>query len=318
MVKWRVSKRLGFPVMPALMARCVTLRQTLLLLVVLFVTGTISPALAATCSDNSLIAADIILKRQLTALKNMERGRKCTAENAQGGFFNACRDLAQRRGDIQKQLQKSAAALAKCSGTSFTATPSKPSGMSNKGQLTKNTNLFGGQYSGTPLLFCVRLSDGYYFPAPHSQYARSDKIKETLAQCRFICETPDVNLYVLSDPAAETADMVSVDKRESYVNLGSAYAYQASENFQKCNWAKYFSYIEQVRAGSAKPKKKTIAPVKPVMAPVSVPVVEKDMSDRAVRIVGPAFLQDGNDMLVNLGSRRERPETGIEVLHSTE
>ncbi len=318
MVKWRMSKRFCVPVVTALMVRWITFRQILLLILTLIVTGVVSPALAATCSDNSLIAADIILKRQLTALKNMERGRKCTAENAQGGFFNACRDLAQRRGDIQKQLQKSAAALAKCSGTSAVAVISKPSGQGSKTQLAKNTNLFGGQYSGTPLLFCVRLSDGYYFPAPHSQYARSDKIKETLAQCRFICETPDVNLYILSDPAAETADMVSVDKRESYVNLSSAYAYQASESFQKCNWAKYFSYIEQVRTSSGKFRKKTIISEKPVSVPVSAPVIENDISDRTVRIVGPAFLQDGNDRLANLGSRREQPAAGAEVFNSTE
>jgi hypothetical protein len=72
----------------------------LLFLIALLAT---SPALAALCTDSSLITQDQALKRQLAAVRNLERTRKCTAENSQGGFFNACRDLAQRRGDIQSK-----------------------------------------------------------------------------------------------------------------------------------------------------------------------------------------------------------------------
>lgn len=278
----------------------------------------ISPAVADSCSSNAAIASDMILKRQLAALKNMERGRGCTSESAQGGFFNACRDFALRRGEIQKQLQANAAALARCN-----AKYADPSALKNTSKNTAQTgkksdtgrNPFSGQYSGTPLLFCVRLSDGYYFPAPHSQFSKSDSVKETLAQCRFICESPEVNLYVLDDPAAETADMLSVDRRESYLKLPTAYNYQGAENFQKCNWAKYFSYIQHVRTRGVKPKKTQDADrvllskrADPVQGSVAI---KRDDSapDRAVRIVGPAFLQDENDKPVNFLGRNMQADT---------
>lgn len=306
-------------------------RRLSVLVMLLIATLSASPALAALCADSSLVSADQSLKRQLTAVRNMERGRKCTAESAQGGFFNACRDLAMRRGDIQSKLEASAAALARCSGTSLTQAAPKATAKAavasvKKQDVTRPQNQFFGQYSGTPLLFCVRLSDGYYFPAPHSQYARSDQIKETLAQCSFICETSNVNLYILNDPAAETADMLSVDKRESYASLPTAYRYQSDSNFNKCNWAKYNSYIQQVKFGREKGKKsRTPAPAKTEMVKadsVKEPAPARDITeqpaDRAVRIIGPAFLQDGNDELVNFGGDNLHTDAGMKAEKSIE
>lgn len=310
----------------------------LLFLIALLAT---SPALAALCTDSSLITQDQALKRQLAAVRNLERTRKCTAENSQGGFFNACRDLAQRRGDIQSKLQINSAALARCSGASATtaATTQKRTAKTPPSVNIKKTdaiatgapNQFLGKYSGTPLLFCVRLSDGYYFPAPHSQYARSDQIKETLAQCSFICETQDVNLYVLNDPAAETAGMLSVDKRETYGNLPTAYRYQSDRNFSKCNWDRYNSYIQQVKFSREKPKKiKTGASSKTASAQVETVVDEtlaeaaperdltEELSDRNVRIIGPEFLQQGNDKLINFDTEKQHTDAGLKTEKSIE
>ncbi|MDM7850428.1 DUF2865 domain-containing protein [Pseudochrobactrum kiredjianiae] len=299
-----------------------------------------SPALAALCSDSSLISQDSALKRQLAAVKNLERSRKCTAENAQGGFFNACRDLAQRRGDIQSKLQSNSAALARCSGTntvSTTVTPKRtaktpPVVNVKKAEIVAGApSQFLGKYSGTPLLFCVRLSDGYYFPAPHSQYARSDQIKETLAQCSFICETSDVNLYVLNDPAAETSGMLSVDRRETYGSLPAAYRYQTDRNFSKCNWDRYNSYIQQVKFSREKPKKtKGIAVSK--TASVQAGSVDdesladaaperdltEELADRNVRIIGPEFLQQDNDKLINFETEKLHTDAGLRTDKSIE
>ncbi len=296
-----------------------------------------SPALAALCADSALISQDQALKRQLTAVKSLERSRKCTAENAQGGFFNACRDLAQRRGDIQSKLQASAAALARCSGSSAasaTATQKRtaktpPSVSIKKTDMTAGTfNQFLGKYSGTPLLFCVRLSDGYYFPAPHSQFAKSDQVKETLAQCSFICETPDVNLYVLSDPAAETSGMLSVDKRETYANLPTAYRYQSDRNFNKCNWDRYNSYIKQVKLGRDKTKKNkapatqkavpTLAEIEAEIEPAPLRDLTEGSADRSIRIVGPEFLQGGNDKFISFDTDKQHTDAGLKTDKSIE
>ena len=297
-----------------------------------------SPALAALCSDSSLISQDSALKRQLAAVKNLERSRKCTAENAQGGFFNACRDLAQRRGDIQSKLQSNSAALARCSGSNAVSaalqkrTVKAPlSAGVKKTDNARTASQFLGQYSGTPLLFCVRLSDGYYFPAPHSQYAKSDQIKETLAQCSFICETSEVNLYVLNDPAAETSGMLSVDRRETYGSLPAAYRYQTDRNFSKCNWDRYNSYIQQVKFSREKPKKNKVIAVSKTASAQATPVdneslaeaaPERDMTeelaDRNVRIIGPEFLQQDNDKLINFETEKLHTDAGLQTDKSIE
>ncbi len=307
----------------------------LLFLIVLLAT---SPALAALCTDSSLITQDQALKRQLAAVRNLERSRKCTAENSQGGFFNACRDLAQRRGDIQSKLQASSAALARCSGTSTSSasatqkrTAKTPPAVSVKKTDTVasgSSGQFMGKYSGTPLLFCVRLSDGYYFPAPHSQYARSDQIKETLAQCSFICETPDVNLYVLNDPAAETAGMLSVDKRETYGSLPTAYRYQSDRNFSKCNWDRYNSYIKHVKFGRDKTKKlklpapeqtaPTLAEIEAEIEPAPLRDLAEENADRSIRIVGPEFLQGGNDKFISFDADKQHTDAGLKTDKSIE
>lgn len=288
-----------------------------------------SPALAALCSNSSLVSQDFALKRQLTAITTMERSRKCTAESAQGGFFNVCRDLARRRANIQSKLRANSAVLARCSGSTAASkleAKTPPPVQIKKTESARPSNKFLGRYSGTPLLFCVRLSDGYYFPAPHSQFAKSDQIKEALAHCRFICETPDVNLYVLNDPAAENSGMVSVDKRATYGSLPTAYRYQSDRNFKKCNWARYNSYIQHVKNGREKPKKpKSAMPVEAENVNNAIaeePAPDRDLTaefaDRNIRIVGPEFLQQGNDKLINFETERQHTDAGMQVDKSIE
>ncbi|MER9688204.1 hypothetical protein [Mesorhizobium sp. M0139] len=44
------------------------------------------------------------LRRQLAAIQGLERQRRCTAQSAVGGFFNACADLAKSRTQVQRQI----------------------------------------------------------------------------------------------------------------------------------------------------------------------------------------------------------------------
>ncbi|TGQ77640.1 hypothetical protein EN849_32825, partial [Mesorhizobium sp. M2D.F.Ca.ET.206.01.1.1] len=53
--------------------------------------GGVSPALAQ-------------LRRQLAAIQGLEKQRRCTAQSAAGGFFNACADLARNRTEVQRQI----------------------------------------------------------------------------------------------------------------------------------------------------------------------------------------------------------------------
>src|SRR5438105_4650358 len=44
------------------------------------------------------------LRRQLAAIQGLERQRRCTAQSATGGFFNACADLARNRTEVQRRM----------------------------------------------------------------------------------------------------------------------------------------------------------------------------------------------------------------------
>ena len=75
-------------------------------------------------------------------------------------------------------------------------------------------------------LFCVRLSDGYYFPAPNSQFVGEKDAETTLDRCRYICDTNGIEVYALQDMNLETEEMVSVEGSKSYTELPSAFRYR--------------------------------------------------------------------------------------------
>lgn len=258
------------------------------------------PQLAAASCTRAAGAADLMTQRQLSALRAMERSRGCKGGDERGGFFNPCRDLAQRIAEIQRQLGSSSLSSRTCHeqpaaqrttkvkldrprapSVAAPVNPTVPKGV--KGALT----------------YCVRLSDGYLFPAPHSQFQKSDNVAETLAQCRFICQGENVDLYVLNDPNDETADMVSVSNGKPYIELPTAYDYQGGRDFKKCDWAGYVNKISELRANSkgSRAFRNVVVPM-PDTRPArnnetSVSVTSfSPMSERNVRVVGPAFIFD--------------------------
>lgn len=258
------------------------------------------PQLAAASCVRAAGAADLMTQRQLSALRAMERSRGCKGGDERGGFFNPCRDLAQQIAEIQRRLPSRSLSSQSCTEqpaarqatkvkldrpkTSSPATNSKPwvpSGV--KGALT----------------YCVRLSDGYLFPAPHSQFQKSDNIAETMAQCRFICQGENVDLYILSDPNGETSEMISVSSGKPYVELPTAYNYQGDLEFKRCDWAGYVNKVSELRASSTAGRafKNVVVPM-PDKRPArnDEPDVSATsfapISDRNVRIVGPAFMFD--------------------------
>ena len=245
------------------------------------------------------------LRRQLAAIQGLERQRRCTAQSAAGGFFNACADLARNRTEVQRRmaaasnsgrdisgLQARFAALGCTSGTN----EQRPAPKSQSGTI----------YAGNTMLFCVRLSDGYFFPAPKSQFAGSDDVKDMADQCRYICDDPAVDLYTLSDASLETEKMVALDTRKPYTELPSAFRYRDDANFKACDVKRYYQRVTELRARTVTPTNMTNAII-PLPQPKpdfgSVAAIPQsgtgasgaaqlrsvEAGTRPVRVVGPAF-----------------------------
>ena len=272
------------------------------LYILLFLTGLLSyPQLATAACTGAPSAADLAAQRQLSALRAMERGRGCKGDGG-GGLFNACRDLSVRIAEVQRQISAGLASRACSDASSATQTAKleRPKGATANGALAgaDKTRPWGGKGG---LTYCVRLSDGYLFPAPHSQFDKADSTLETLAQCRFICQNDNVDLYVLSDPNGETADMVSTTSGKSYADLPTAYNYHESRDFKKCDWAGYVAKVSELRASnrSARAMRNVVMPMpnnRPARNTDTVDTVATaafaPLTDRKVRVVGPAFIFD--------------------------
>ncbi len=250
-----------------------------------------------------------VLSRQLSALRSMQRSRGCRSEDTQGGFFNACRDLSNRIGEIQQQLRTS--------GTDDCQTGRASSTVRSRATSTTTAASLSRREGGTPttaavqpkaargpknaLTFCVRLSDGYYFPTPHSQFKQKGGDEIALMQCRVICETENMALYVLNDQNDETSDMVALENGRSYADLPTAYNYHGEGDFKRCNWAGYIEKIADLAAAKKHNKKIAVLDTplpdnKPSQTPKTIiPLMVhayQPMSERQIRTVGPAFMPD--------------------------
>ncbi|MDX8465907.1 DUF2865 domain-containing protein [Mesorhizobium sp. VK23B] len=254
------------------------------------------------------------LRRQLAAIQGIERQRHCTASSATGGFFNACADLARGRAEVQRRIagvgnpgrdDLQARYVALGCQSAARRQPAEP-----KSQPSATT------FGSNAMLFCVRLSDGYFFPAPNSQFARGNGLKHTVDQCRYICDDAGVDLYTLSDPNLETDQMVAVETRMPYTELPTAFRYRDDASFKACDLKRYYQRVVELRARTVTPgnMQNAIIPLptaKPDLTTVSdIPAPGADgaevhvtaaaddaaqqtptrpASSRQIRMVGPAF-----------------------------
>jgi len=247
------------------------------------------------------------LRRQLAAIQNIERQRQCTAKSSLGGLFNACADLVRSRTDVQRRIAAAANSGRDTSGLQarFVALGCAPSAK-ERPRAAPSTQSAGATLGGNAMLFCVRLSDGYFFPAPKSQFARSGDLKDTADQCRYICDDPGVDLYTLSDASLETDKMVALDTRKPYTELPAAFRYRDDASFKACDVKRYYQRVTELRARTVTPADMTNAiiplpTVKPdlgIVAAVPAPDAEAPgaaqyqsiaAGKRQVRVVGPAF-----------------------------
>lgn len=246
------------------------------------------------------------LRRQLAAIQGLERQRQCSSKGAQGGFFNACRDLASRRANIQKQMAHAPRSGGSASrlqarfvalGCGATRKPRE-----NRTRDARNDQPVRSARNGA-MYFCVRPSDGYFFPAPNSQFADHRDEKNTLDQCRYICDDATVSLYVLNDANLETENMISVEGEKPYKDLPTAFRYRNEPDFKACNLQRYYRRVDELRARTVTPSNmaNAIIPL-PTPNPVDRDTVaststetaesltsEPHADSRQIRIVGPSF-----------------------------
>ena len=247
------------------------------------------------------------LRRQLAAIQGLERRRRCTAQSAMGGFFNACADLAKSRTQVQRQIAGAAISGRDTSGLQarLVALGCAPAARQQKQRPA------GAMIGSNPMLFCVRQSDGYFFPAPKSQFVQGDDVKEMVDQCRYICDDAGVDLYTLSDPSLETEEMVALDTRKPYRDLPAAFKYRDDAAFRACDVKRYSRRVAELRARtvtpanmsnaiiplpSAKPDLVTVAQIPrtdgstpEATGAAQQQSVEALAGSRPVRMVGPAF-----------------------------
>jgi hypothetical protein len=252
------------------------------------------------------------LRRQLAAIQGIERQRRCTAKNAMGGFFNACGDLAKSRAEVQRQIANASNSGGDSSGLRARFVALGCGAVAKREQQRPaKTQPSEVTLGGNAMLFCVRLSDGYFFPAPKSQFAEGDDLKNTVDQCRYICDDAGVDLYTLDDASRETEDMVSVEARRAYTELPAAFRYRDETNFKACDVKRYYQRVAELRARTVTPADMTNAIIPlPTAKPesgnpgsgmqASMPdaegrgaaqhqSIEKLVGARPVRVVGPAF-----------------------------
>ncbi len=222
------------------------------------------------------------LRRQLAAIQGLERQRRCTAASAVGGFFNACADLARNRSEVQRRI----AGIGNPGRGDAQARYIALGCQSASRQRPAIKQPSGPMLGSNAMLFCVRLSDGYFFPAPNSQFAQGGDLKDMVDQCRYICEDPGVDLYTLSDPNLETDQMVAVETRKPYTDLPTAFRYRDAAEFKACDLKRYSERVAELRA-------RTVTPGNMENAIIPLPTVRPDLG--TVSAIPPSGV-DGADL----------------------
>lgn len=246
------------------------------------------------------------LRRQLAAIRGLERQRQCSSKKS-GGFFDPCRDLAKRRADVQRQIDGTAGRAggnAAALRARFAALGCRSSERSERRQEARRAGPGRTVSVKNTMLFCVRLADGYFFPAPNSQFVGVDHVENTLDRCRYICGTRDVEVYKLDDMALESEEMASVPGGRSYRDLPSAFGYREAAHFEGCDFGRYYQRVNEGRARSVTPENMDAAiiplpsarpePQALASTPGVDPTITSDSSpERNVRVVLPGFLPGG-------------------------
>jgi hypothetical protein len=238
-----------------------------------------APANAARACAVKVGSAQSSMERQVASIRKLEQQRQCSTRS-KSGFFNACRDLANRRQALLLQVNRARGSnMLDCIPMNDRASAAHRPPPSSK-------------IAGSAL-FCVRLKDGYFFPAPRSQFMDRKELPSAVDQCRFICNDPAVDLYQLSSFELETEDMVSVDRRRPYRELPNAFKYRSEADFVLCDHQRYYRRVEELRGKSGSPDMAAAAvpfpTFRPDRSPSSTTLPGDDAFSASVSPLGVSF-----------------------------
>lgn len=245
------------------------------------------------------------LKRQLDALRALERQQQCARRTGIFTLFSACGDIARRKSAVERQIRTASsgtrtaglkARMASLGCAAQAAKPQREARVANRAPRSA-----AGWIAGHDMLFCVRLEDGYFFPAPNSGFVTAAGHKLVKSQCRYICDNADMAVYQLHDPALESEEMISVETRQAYKDLPNAFRYRDAAHFKACNLQRYSQRVNEARAQAMTPAtvdaKSLVLPVpnaRPDIEPIAFSEEEPRASanplTRKVRVVGPPYL----------------------------
>jgi len=114
------------------------------------------------------------------------------------------------------------------------------------GQAAKATSASesaGAMLGSNSMLFCVRLSDGYFFPAPKSQFAQAGRCQGHGRQCRYICDDAGVDLYMLGGSQSRTEEMVALETPNPTRTFRRAFKYRDDANFRACDLKRFYQRV---------------------------------------------------------------------------
>lgn len=250
-----------------------------------------------------------MLQRQLSALRAIQRGRGCKPGDAGGGLFNACREVGMKISEVQQELGAASAIDRECRAENRAASSgvkrpkatnvSSPAGLARTGQSAgdRPKKVRGAKKS---LQYCVRLSDGYYFPTPNSQFSQKGGTDAALVQCRMICDTIAMAVYV-NDQNEEASEMISVANGQPYADLPTAYDYHGEGDFKRCDWNGYVAKVGHLQAARKRPRQlqnvdiplPDARPETDETAVAEIPSTQFRLAPvQNIRMVGPAFIPD--------------------------
>jgi hypothetical protein len=186
------------------------------------------------------------LERQLASIQRLEQKRQCASKSARG-LFNPCRQLANKRAAVKRKLASSRDNQACSRPVANKRVERQPT------RSAKARRPWPSALASAAALYCVRPSDGYFFPAPNSQFQKVQDIPNVVDQCRFICNDHSMELYHLASFELETENMVSADGRTYYRDLTGAFSYRSNADFTACNHKRYHERVAELRARKATP-----------------------------------------------------------------
>lgn len=169
-------------------------------------------------------------------------------------------------------------------------------------------------YGGSHRTLCVRTCDGYYWPISYSS-SRGDFVRDE-QNCQTMCPGTEVRLFTHRVPEQESEEMVSL-AGEPYANMSTAFKYREAD-FQRpadCSCRSAPKNYSVIAGNGAQQGGDAIPAARPQSRPdpaadaeteanrnggLDQDVVRRliesspsaDVSDRKVRVVGPAYLPD--------------------------